>query len=267
MVSRLLTYTPNWSEFTQSSPFPSAFESPVSMALFPLEVDESARRPRPAPQKALVLGVGLAMSIVYFWGPFAILAAANDAPPPRELLGLAAIVFILVFFLQIFLLYRLLSQTRLCPALTDPTDAFFYESRMGSAVLLFLCVPWFLLGAYALFISLFLATETVAQYLDPKNHKDATVSLGPLSALIMVTTPMALVTGIWWVSRTALRSLYRVLRSNTGRGQYEGVPLGLVEPRPDEQRFRQSMHAGMRFGGRTTAILGFVPTPSWLRRW
>ncbi|OAA76547.1 hypothetical protein LEL_06231 [Akanthomyces lecanii RCEF 1005] len=237
------------------------------MALFPLQVDEPARPPRPAAQKALVLGAGLAMSIVYFWGPFAILAAANDTPPPRDLLGLATVVLILVFFLQTFLLYRLLSQTRVCPALTDPAGAFFYESRAGSAVLLFLCVPWFVLGAYGLFISLFPAAETVARFFDSKNHSDSTGSLSPVSALIMVTTPMALLTGIWWVSGTALRALYRVLRTNTGRGQYEGVPLGLDEPRPDEQRFRQSMHTGMRLGGRTTAILDFVPTPSWLRRW
>lgn len=238
------------------------------MALFPLEVDDPARRPRPATQNAIVLGAGLAMSFVYVWGPFAILAAAADgAPPPRELLGIATVVLVLVLFLQTFLVYRLLSQLRACPALTDPADAFFYESRAGSAVLLFLCVPWFVLAAYGLFISLFPAAGTVARFFNPKNRSDSTASLNPLSALIMVTWPMALLTGIWWVSGTASRALYRTLRAGNGRGQYEGVPLGLDEPRPDEQRFRQSMHAGMRWGGRANAVLGLVPTPSWLRRW
>ncbi|TQV92796.1 hypothetical protein V2A60_009256 [Cordyceps javanica] len=233
------------------------------MALFPLEIDEPVRRPQQPGQNHLLLGAGLAMSIVYFWGPFAVMAV-NDTLPPRHLVGLATIVISLVFFLQTFLLYRLLSQARACPAVTDPVDAFFYESRAGSSLLLSLCVPWCVMGAYGLILSLPAAAETIAHHGNSGSDGHLGHPLELLFAFIMITTPAALCTGIWWASRTALRALYRILRTDIGRGQYEGVPLGLYEPGPDQRQFQGNMRPDNRSRAKATLIFGVLPTPSWL---
>lgn len=236
------------------------------MALFPLEIDEPARRPRQRRQSAVVLGAGLAMSVVYFWAPFAVVSL-NDALPARDFLGLLTIVVSLALFLQAFLAYRLLSQTRACPALTDALDTFFYERRAGSAVLLFLCIPWSIVGCYAFYFAVVGALRTAAYYHNAKGGAGdgamppEIASLGRLVellfALVIVTTPLTVGTGLWWVACTALGAMCRVLRVvDTRWGWYEGVPLDLDEPRQDEELYQRNIQTGMRWGGRSTAFLG-----------
>ncbi len=221
------------------------------MALFPMDIDEPVwRRRRQTGHGSPFLATGgLALSLVYFWAPLAVLAA-HDRLPPRELVGLALAVLMLVVLLQNFLAYRLLAQVRACPVVTDPADAFLYGSRLGSGVLLSLCIPWCVVGVYGLVMSLLAAVEMVGPHRDP----DTSRPLGLLSAFIMLTTPLALLAGIWWASRTGVRALYRVLGADAGRDDYEGVPLGLDEPglKSNMQRSRG-------------VIFGLVPSPSWLR--
>ncbi|KAM3558829.1 hypothetical protein ARSEF4850_004429 [Beauveria asiatica] len=232
------------------------------MALFPLEIEEPLRRPRQPAQNHVLLAAGLAMSIVYFWGPFAVLAA-HGTLPPRDLVGLATVVVSLVFFLQTFLLYRLLSQTGACPAVTGSVDAFFYETRAGSASLLFLCIPWCVMGIYGLILSLPAAADAITHRNDYENSREFGRLLELLFGVIMVTTPPALLAGVWWASRTAFRALYRVLGADTGRGQYDSVPLGLDEHRPDELRFERNMSRGKRSPGKAMLLFRVLPTPFW----
>ncbi|KAM3477056.1 hypothetical protein MY8738_006654 [Beauveria namnaoensis] len=232
------------------------------MALFPLEIEEPLRRPRQLTQNHVLLAAGLAMSIVYFWGPFAVLAAHGNLPP-RDLVGLATVVVSLVFFLQTFLIYRLLSQTGACPAVTDSVDAFFYETRAGSASLLFLCIPWCVMGIYGVILSLPAAADVIIHRNDSENSREFGRPLELFFGVIMVTTPLALLTGVWWASRTAFRALYRVLGADTGRCHYDSVPLGLDEHRSDELRFERNTSRGKRPPGKAMLLFRVLSTPSW----
>ncbi|ATY67228.1 hypothetical protein A9K55_000291 [Cordyceps militaris] len=227
------------------------------MALFPLEIDEPRPCPRGTHSNPLLLAGGLAMSLVYTWGPFAALALRSDDDDGflPSLAALASLILLLVFLLQAFLVYRLLSTLRALPPLTDPVDAFFYESRAGSALLLLgLCVPWCVMGVYGLVLALPAAVDAFAH---PPGAEDAygrAVQL--LLSLIMVTTPLALAAGVWWAARTAGRAAYRVLGVGYNRhGRYESVPLGWEESGPQERGFRKSMRG---------KLFGAVPTASWL---
>ncbi|OAA58320.1 hypothetical protein ISF_06859 [Cordyceps fumosorosea ARSEF 2679] len=231
-----------------------------TMALIsPLEIQEPPGHPRQPIRNHLLLAVGLAMSVLYFWGPFAVMALEGTLPP-RELVSLVTAVISLVFFLQVFLLYRLVSETRACPAVTDPVDAFFHETRAGSVVLLCLCVPWCVMAAFGLVLSVPAAAESLFRHRDRENIGRL---LGLVFSFIMATTPLALATGLWWASRTAGRALCRALMADAGRGQYQGVPLGLDEQRSDEQRFQTGRRADGDSTGKVTTIFGVLPAPSW----
>ncbi|KAJ6788760.1 hypothetical protein PWT90_03311 [Aphanocladium album] len=219
-------------------------------------MEAPVRRPYQKRHPAAIVGAGLATSIVYFWAPFAVVSL-NDTLPSRDFAGLLTIVISLALFLQAFLSYRLVSRLRLWPALTDALDTFFYERRTGSALLLLLCVPWCIVGCYALYFSIIGAAATAAHYHNPKLHGEGAMppqiaGLGrPVElcfAFIVFTLPSAATVGIWWACRTALRAMYRVLRVEPGRGYYEGVPLGLDEMQPEEQRFQSNVQTGMRWG-------------------
>lgn len=238
------------------------------MTLSHFDVQEPASHRRPPPNKQLVIAAaGLSLTTLYFWGLASTLYLDGTLP----LNGLLLIVVLFVLFLQSFLLYRLLAELRTWPSLTDPLDAFFYHSRVGSGLLLSLCAPWCVLAAYGLLFATLLAAEVAAHWGEPRGRKTselaaklATLSrpLELLLSLIVVTAPLAMVAGIWWVCHTALRAVLRVLREDTmtaRRGRYAGLPLGMDELRPEERRFRREVRAGMRWGGRASLFIHALP--------
>lgn len=223
------------------------------------------RRPRSV-QAILVFAAALILSNVYFWGSFVAFAANGMLSEQSFLLAIVFIVTLFMLLLQGFVLYRLLAELRLCNTFTGRLDAFFYESRLGSALLLFLCGPWLVIGTYALFFSFIFAADTFASW--SRGHKGTAggdgdgngtgpaANFGSPFALVAATSPIPITIGVFWLCRTAYRAVYRVFRSfEADRGRYNGVPIGLDELRPDELRFRSDVRSAMSWGGRASHLM------------
>lgn len=232
------------------------------MALFPLHPDGSARHHR---NHILLLAAAQLLPLVYFWAPLIVLAA-KDLLPFVPLLTVVAIT--LVIFLQLLLLQRLLTVLGVFPAVTAPVERFLYESRLGSGLLLFLCAPWCVVGAYGLILSSLFAAEVAGHWGEPWGRKTGEVgevlsTLGrPMekaATAVVATAPLVMTLAVWWVWRVAMRPI-RWLATGAvvreGRGMYE--PVGLEELGEGGQRMGDA-RPGMSWAGRASLFMGSLP--------
>lgn len=193
--------------------------------------------PMRSTRRAVAFSIALVVITSIFWIPFLIIACNGYMPFTINVF----LVTLLVFMLQLFLLYRLLASLRAFSSITDPLNAFFYASRCGSLTLTSLCMAWLIFECIATVWTFYSAFIIGLGILEPAGEKEGQLAEivtknGPvverLVELLCLISPFVLAASVVWTAYTGAKAFWGIVAPR--RSSYQKVPLGPDEEEGDE---------------------------------